>query len=134
MGTELLFLDATSNTGDYKADTTQYPHGLGPIRDQLHAEGLQIGLHLISGGAQVCLDQMEGGHDWLPGGCRGNIGIDTAVSREHPEMMIPQGPAPRDWFWVSCVSAWFCLVLLGFLILLLPCSYRFLPESHLAGQ
>lgn len=99
MGVELIFLgDATSNIGDYKADPARYPQGLGPIRDQIHAAGLQIGLHLISGGTTVCLDQMT--TPWGAGGrltsCKGT-NTDTLVSRNHPEIMVPQGVAPRDW-------------------------------------
>jgi hypothetical protein len=42
-------------------------------------------LHILSPGSTVCLDQMEG--------CKGNIHIDTEVSRKHPELFVPQGPA-----------------------------------------
>ena len=99
MGVELIFLEGvTSNIGDYQVNKKNFPSGLGAIKDKVHAAGLQIGMHMISGGATVCLDQMT-----LPWGlagrsptCRNNSAIDTAVSREHPEMFVPQGMAPRD--------------------------------------
>lgn len=49
----------------------RWPNGLGAIRDRIHAAGLQIGLHILSPGSTVCLDQMKG--------CKGNIHIDTDV-------------------------------------------------------
>ena len=66
-GLELIFLDSvTSNNGDYKVNTKDFPSGLGAIRDKVHAAGLQVGMHMISGGATVCLDQMT-----LPWGLAG---------------------------------------------------------------
>lgn len=41
-------------------------------------------------------------------GCKGNIHIDTLVSREHPELFVPQGPAPRDWYWANSAGTWYC--------------------------
>jgi hypothetical protein len=91
MGVELIFFGSfMNNIGDYTSDPVRWPNGLGAIRDRIHAAGLQIGLHIISPGTTVCLDQMAG--------CKGNIHIDTLVSREHPELFVPQGPAPRDWY------------------------------------
>ena len=111
MGVELIFLEGvTSNIGDYKVNTKNFPSGLGAVRDRIHAAGLQVGMHMISGGATVCLDQMT-----LPWGlagknptCRGNPEIDTAVSRDHPEVFVPQGMAPRDWYWANSAGTWYC--------------------------
>ena len=89
-----------NNIGDYTSDPVRWPNGLGAIRDRIHAAGLQIGLHIISPGTTVCLDQMAG--------CKGNIHIDTEVSRQHPELFVPQGPAPRDWYWANSAGTWYC--------------------------
>ena len=89
-----------NNIGDYTSDPVRWPNGLGAIRDRIHAAGLQIGLHIISPGTTVCLDQMVG--------CKGNIHIDTDVSRQHPELFVPQGPAPRDWYWANSAGTWYC--------------------------
>ena len=86
-------------------------HGIAAqMSDKVHAAGLQVGMHMISGGATVCLDQMT-----LPWGlagknptCKGNLAIDTDVSREHPELFIPQGIGPRDWYWANSAGTWYC--------------------------
>jgi hypothetical protein len=101
MGIELIFFGSfMNNIGDYTSDPVRWPNGLGKIRDRIHAAGLQIGLHILSPGSTVCLDQMQG--------CKGNIHIDTDVSRNHPEMFVPQGPAPRDWYWANSAGTWYC--------------------------
>jgi hypothetical protein len=101
MGIELIFFGSfMNNIGDYTSDPVRWPAGLGVIRDRIHAAGLQIGLHILSPGSTVCLDQMTG--------CRGNIHIDTDVSRRHPEYFVPQGPAPRDWYWANSAGTWYC--------------------------
>ena len=94
-----------NNIGDYTSDPVRWPNGLGAIRDRIHAAGLQIGLHIISPGSTVCLDQMTlptsctAPHSCHVASCKGNIHIDTAVSRNHPEFFMPQGPAPTGWYW-----------------------------------
>jgi hypothetical protein len=29
-------------------------------------------------------------------------------SGHHPEMFVPQGPAPRDWYWANSAGTWYC--------------------------
>eukprot|EP01052_Picozoa_sp_SAG31_P014511 SAG31_NODE_905_length_11119_cov_2.887931_2_plen_171_part_00 len=124
---------SVNNIGDYTSDPIRWPNGLGAIRDRIHAAGLQIGLHIISPGSTVCLDQMT-----LPKSCKGNIHIDTDVSRNHPELFMPQGPvsmncfkafsfffpalmlclrltmgirlcqAPSGWYWANYGGTWYC--------------------------
>ena len=104
MGIELIFFGSfMNNIGDYTSDPVRWPNGLGAIRDRIHAAGLQIGLHIISPGSTVCLDQMT-----LPTSCKGNIHIDTDASRNHPELFMPQGPAPTGWYWANYGGTWYC--------------------------
>jgi hypothetical protein len=41
-------------------------------------------------------------------GCKGNIHIDTDASRNHPELFLPQGPAPSGWYWANSAGTWNC--------------------------
>ena len=108
VGAEVLFVGdysaMLSNIGDYSPDLVKWPSGIGAAKGRIQAAGLQIGLHTISSGATVCLDQMDVG--WHPygtcpeelctpmcgiceRGCRGNRvpqygtnpNIDTEASR-----------------------------------------------------
>ena len=111
MGVELIMFGSfMNNVGDYTSDPVRWPKGLEDIRDRIHAAGLQIGLHILSPGSTVCLDQMRGppASTTVGPSCKGDIHIDTDVSRNHADMFVPQGPAPRDWYWANSAGTWFC--------------------------
>ena len=60
-----------SNIGDYQPDLQKWPAGIGAAKGRIEQAGLEIGLHMISSGATVCLDQMDKG--WSPyGRCTDN--------------------------------------------------------------
>jgi hypothetical protein len=70
VGADVLFIgdyDAMlSNIGDYQLDTNKWPSGFEAAKLRVQSAGLQIGLHMISSGTTVCLDQMDPG--WRPYG------------------------------------------------------------------
>ena len=70
VGADVLFIGdynaMLSNIGDYQLDTTKWPSGFESAKLRVKESGLQIGLHMISSGSTVCLDQMENG--WSPYG------------------------------------------------------------------
>ena len=112
MGVAVVFLsDLTgpgmngymTNVGDYTVNKGAWPNGLGEIRERLAPHGLELGFHMLSSGSSVCMDQMTGpdvpgqppGGPWYIwpsrlGSCKGNIMMDTVVSRNRPELFVPQ--------------------------------------------
>ena len=98
MGIELLFYDSMlSNCGDYEVSPA-WPSGLKVAGDTIKAAGLDVGLHMISSGAQTCHGSPTG-----PGApqCAKSV-------TEHPEVFVAQGMAPRDWYWAQTAGTWYC--------------------------
>lgn len=83
-----------SNCGDYEVSAA-WPSGLKAAADTIKANGLDVGLHMISSGAQTC----HGSPTPDAPGCA------KAVT-EHPEVFVPQGLAPRDWYWAQTAGTW----------------------------
>jgi hypothetical protein len=108
MGVELLFFThLLSNVGDYQPDLIHFPSGLRALGDRARAAGFKVGLHMYAGGAAVCLDQMKGCAGFF---CAGGSSTpcDSAVSKAHPELFIPQGFGPRDWYQANTAGTWHC--------------------------
>ena len=111
LGVELVFLTdgGMSNVGDYLPNVAAWPNGLAEAGARLRHHGLGIGQHMVSPGAQVCLEQMNSpaanytvahwhGTPNVP--CRGTA-ADTAVSRQRSDIFVPQGLAPLCWHWAQ---------------------------------
>jgi sucrose-6-phosphate hydrolase SacC (GH32 family) len=118
LGVELVFLvdGGMSNVGDFVADPEAWPNGLAEAGSRLKSVGLQVGQHMISPGAQVCLEQMNSvtanftttnwhGVPNVP--CRGTA-RDTVVSRQRSDIFVPQGLAPFCWHWAQTAGTWQC--------------------------
>ena len=110
-----------TNVGDYQVNKLVWPNGLGEIRDRLAPHGLELGLHMLSSGTSVCMDQMAGpdvpgqppGGPWYSwpsrlGSCKGSIMMDTVVSRTRPELFVPQGITSRVWHYAITAGSWPC--------------------------
>ena len=130
MGVAVVFLsDLTgpgangylTNVGDYTVNQGAWPNGLGEIRERLAPHGLELGFHMLSSGSSVCMDQMTGpdisgqppGGPWYIwpsrlGSCKGNIMMDTIVSRTRPELFVPQGLCPRVYNQHISAGTWPC--------------------------
>ena len=101
-GVELLFMDnMLSNQGDFAVDLAAWPSGLAAAGLRIKAAGLQVGLHMIDTGAQTC----HGAHGQTPNGTQSSC---AAVTVERPDIFVPQGLAPRDWFFPQTAGTWFC--------------------------
>ena len=102
MGVELLFMDGMlQNQGDFTADTTRWPSGLAAAGKRIKDAGLQVGLHMIPTGAQTChgnpgCSELEYSNPGCSGCSRATV--------ERPDVFVPQGLAPRDWYWAETVS------------------------------
>ena len=126
MGVELLFFDGMlSNQGDFSVDLNSWPSGLEAAGKRIKAAGLQVstdcsrtvtaqqlnqfvaidiwqvGLHMIDTGAQTC----HGSHGTQPNGTQSSC---AAVTVEKPDIFVPQGLAPRDWFYPQTAGTWYC--------------------------
>jgi hypothetical protein len=110
-----------TNVGDYTVNKNAWPNGLGEIQERLTPHGLKVGYHFLSSGSGVCMDQMQGpAAPGAPDGpwpsyptrlgrhCRGDIMMDTLVSRTRPELFIPQGISPRDFHYAITAGSWPC--------------------------
>ena len=128
-----------SNIGDYSPDLAKWPSGIGAAKSRITAAGLEIGLHMISPGASVCLEQMDKG--WRPygtcieesctpacgvchRGCKNNRvpqaanewqaqNIDTNASRNLAHLMVPQGPTPETFYYANDAALWECHEMVG---------------------
>ena len=85
------------------------------IRAKVEAAGLQTGLHMLSSWATTCY----GLDAWVPpcpdsvtGWARAercpNHCAKSRISDEHPELFVPQGPAPHNYFWPNTAGTWYC--------------------------
>ena len=102
MGVELLFFDGMlSNQGDFTVDLASWPSGLEAAGKRIKAAGLQVGLHMIDTGAQTC----HGSHGGEPNGTQSQC---AGVTVERPDIFVPQGLAPRDWFYPQTAGTWYC--------------------------
>eukprot|EP01050_Picozoa_sp_SAG11_P009751 SAG11_NODE_939_length_6468_cov_4.629926_4_plen_1017_part_00 len=117
-----------TNVGDYQPNYKAWPRGLGEIHERLAPHGLKPGFHMLSSGSSVCMDQMQGppvagaaDGPWpnfphrvdgsmimANGSCRGDIMMDTMVSRERPELFVPQGLSPLHWHYAITAGTWPC--------------------------
>ena len=110
-----------TNVGDYEVNKAVWPNGLGEITERLAPHGLELGFHMLSSGTSVCMDQMTGpdmpgqppGGPWYIwpsrlGSCKGNIMMDTLVSRSRPELFVPQGITSRVWNPAITAGTWPC--------------------------
>ena len=116
LGVEVLFfVDFLSNQGDYVVDRERWPSGLAAARARIEAAGLQTGLHMLSSWATTCY----GLDAWVPpcpdsvaGWARAqrcpNHCAKSQVSEERPELFVPQGPAPHQYFWPNTAGTWYC--------------------------
>ena len=116
LGVEVLFFtDFLSNQGDYLVDRERWPSGLAAARAKIEAAGLHTGLHMLSSWATTCY----GLDAWVPpcpdsvsGWARKercpNYCAKSRVSEEHPELFVPQGPAPHQYFWPNTAGTWYC--------------------------
>jgi hypothetical protein len=103
MGVELLFYNSMlSNCGDYEVSAA-WPSGLKAAGETIKAAGLDVGLHMISSGAQTCHGNPAGPN--APGCAK-------AVTA-HPEVFVAQGMAPRDWYWAQSAGTWYCHEMTG---------------------
>ena len=130
LGVQVVFLsDMTgpgmngylTNVGDYTVNKQAWPNGLGEIATRLAPHGLEVGFHMLSSGTAVCMDQMTGpdapgqppGGPWYIwpsrlGSCKGNIMMDTVVSRTRPELFVPQGITNRVYNPAITAGTWPC--------------------------
>lgn len=118
MGVELLFMGDTeqsscsmlSNDGDFTANLALWPSGLAAAGKRIKDAGLQVGLHMIPTGAQTCHGG-KGGGTWHPAGVPGTGTSDpscAAITVTRPDVFVPQGLAPRSWYWAQTAGTWFC--------------------------
>lgn len=107
MGVELLFFDGMlSNQGDFAVDRASWPTGLEAAGKRIKAAGLQVGLHMIDTGAQTCHGSNGGTTTTTQSGC-------ALVTVERPDVFVPQGLAPRDWFFPQTAGTWYCHEMAG---------------------
>ena len=111
-----------TNVGDYTVNKKAWPNGLAEIRERAAPHGLKVGFHMLSSGTSVCMDQMQGpdppgvtgwGGPWpsFPsrlGSCKGDIMLDTVVSRSRPELFVPQGLSPLHYMYAITAGSWPC--------------------------
>ena len=99
MGVELLFyMSMLSNDGDYAVAASQWPSGLATVGEKIRAAGLEVGLHMISSGAQTC-----------HGNVRRQAPECADVVTQRPDVFVPQGLAPRDWYWAQTAGTWYVI-------------------------
>ena len=80
MGVELLFFDGMlQNQGDYTVDLSNWPSGLEAAGKRIKDAGLQVGLHMISTGAQTC-----------HGNPNPNDPSCAKVTVDRPDVFVPQ--------------------------------------------
>ena len=102
LGVELIFFsNLLHQYGDYVADPVNWPSGLGAARRRVEAAGMQLGVHIISSITEICLFEVVGPGSSLY--CK-----PAPVVTEHPEVLVPQGAAPADYYWTTTAGVWFC--------------------------
>ena len=81
LGFEMFHIDAGwfRGVGDWYPDPKKFPHGLGPIADEIHAKGMKFGLWV----------------DWA------QAGLDTA-----PGALNAHDPETRDWLTADLPADW----------------------------
>jgi hypothetical protein len=88
LGAELVFfLDITSNIGDYEVDQARFPHGFRATAQKVLDAGLRVGLHLISSGADRAA---------------------SVVAASRPELFVPQGLSPWQYYPAFDAGTWWC--------------------------
>jgi hypothetical protein len=139
-GVDLLFLadGGMSNRGDFKIEKKRFPD-VAASRRQIKAAGLKTGLHFISSGAQVCLEQMVcagpkscGENECCPNGndtCRGTR-EDTAIVKSRPDLFVPQGIAPRDYFEPNTAGIWYVVAVGGESVIKCPSPLNILNDTY----
>ena len=69
-------------------------------RQRIEGAGMSMGVHIISSITEICLFQVVASG---PNHC-----VPAPVVTEHPEVLVPQGAAPTDYYWTTTAGVWFC--------------------------